>query len=362
VSGVFGSMAESLANARQAAARADGAAIMWGALGSGLALAVTAALALASFRDRLTPRLFALTLALVVGCDLWLNARGFWIYAPDPREDWFRPDPVTSRLNATKLPYRVLDLGVYGADALMAFDIPQVLGYHGNELRYYDELLGGKNQWDNLRYVHLWDLLAVRYAIAPWGGRNADSIPGYTRLLDSVPTSAGTRANLFERTDPQPYVRVVPGAIKADSDAIIPTLLDQRMDYSRLVLFTNDQPIAPEPIKAMPEPSPSRASVTTWQPGHITVSLDPAPPTPSYVLVAENWFPNWQASVDGRPTASLRGNFSLITVPVPAGARTVELTFRSRDYETGRTVSLASLFVLAVVAAAPLVRRRRGSA
>src|SRR3989441_9961563 len=136
VTGVFGAMAQSMAAAvqvatglqRGAAAGADTPAIMWGAFGSALALAATAALAIATFRERLTPRLFAFTVALVVGCDLWLNARGFWIYSPEPRADWFRPDPVTDRIKQTKPPYRAFDLGAYGADALMAFDIPQVLG------------------------------------------------------------------------------------------------------------------------------------------------------------------------------------------------------------------------------------------
>lgn len=358
VSGVFGAMAQSLAGPRAAAARAGAPAIMWGALGSGLALGVTGIVALAALRDRLTPRLLGLTLALVVSCDLWLNAQHFWVYAPKPAADLYRPDPVTDRIKATPLPYRVLDLGVYPGDVLMAFDIPQALGYHGNELRYYDELLGGKNEWTNLRYVRLWDLLAVRYALTPSGAHNADSIPGYRRVLDSVPTSAGTRANLFERTTPAPYARVVPGAIKADSDAIIPTLVDPRMDYSRLVLFTKDQAVSPQPLKALPEPSPSRAAVTAWEPGHMSVVLEPAPPAPSYLLVAENWYPDWQATADGRAAPVVRGDFSLITVAVPAGTRTVELTFRSRDYETGKLISLVSLAVLVVVAVAPIVARR----
>src|SRR5881397_2896564 len=221
VTGVFGAMAQSLAAAvevasglqKVAAARANASAIMWGAFGSGLALGVTGIVALAALRDRLTPRLFALTLALVVSGDLWLNAQHFWIYAPKPEADLYRPDPVTERIKTTPLPYRVLDLvipgGLYPGDVLMAFDIPQVLGYHGNEIRYYDDLLGRDDNWGNLRYLRLWDLLAVRYALAPAGGRNVDSIPGYKRVLDSAVTSAGTRVTLFERTQPQPYARVV---------------------------------------------------------------------------------------------------------------------------------------------------------
>jgi hypothetical protein len=365
VTGVFGAMAASLAGAQAAAARANASAIMWGALSSGLALGVTGIAALAALRDRLTPRLLALTLALVIGCDLWLNAQHFWVYAPNPTQDVFRPDPVTDRIKATPLPFRTLDLGVYPGDgaALMAFDIPQVLGYHGNELRYYDDLLGRDQRWGNVRFLHLWDLLAVRYAVAPAGTKNADSIPGYKRVLDSAMTSAGVSAHLFERTEPQPYARVVPGGFKAqDSSLAIPLLTDPRIDYSRLVVFSPDQPVTPARIREMPPASPARARVTAWEPGRMTIALDPAPPQPSYVLVSENWFPDWQATVDGAPAPVVRGDYTLITVPVPAGAKQVELQFRSSAYQTGKAISLASLVLLATIALAPIALRRRRDA
>jgi len=243
----------------------------------------------------------------------------------------------------------------------MAFDIPEVFGYHGNELRYYDDLWGGKNEWRNLGVLPLWDLWAVRYAILPAGTQTLDSIPGFRRVLDSVTIFDGSSVNLFERTAPAPYARVVAGAVKTDSATIISTLLDPRMDFSRIVLFTNDQPVAPEPLKAMPAPSPSRAAVTAWQPGRMTVTLDPVPPQPSYLLIAENWYPDWQATADGRPAEVLRGDYTLITVALPAGAKVVELAFRSKLYEAGRTVTVGSLGVLllALLAAVILPRRAR---
>src|SRR5207248_9391486 len=128
---------------------------------------------------------------------------------------------------ATPAPYRVIDLGpAYPGSVLATFDVPQVLGYHGNELRYYDELLGGQGEWKNLGYLSLWDLLAVRYVIAPAEGRGVDSIPGFRRVLDTVPIlngDAGT-ARLFEGLARTPYARVVPGAVKTDSATVIPAL------------------------------------------------------------------------------------------------------------------------------------------
>jgi len=358
ITGVFGHIAETLAAAKAAAAGADRSAILWGAVTSGLALAAAAAV-LGPAQVRLTSRLRALTLILIVGADLWLNARQFWSYTKP-----YGRDPVIDRITATPLPYRVFNPpgpGTYPGSALMAFDIPDLFGYHGNELRYYDELWGGKNEWRNLGVLPLWDLWAVRYAILPAGAQTLDSIPGFRRVLDSVTIFDGARVKLFERVDPAPYARVVPGAVKTDSATVIPALIDTRMDFSRIVLFTTDQPVIPEPLKKMPEPSPSRATLTGWQPGRMTVTLDPAPPQPSYLLIAENWYPDWQATADGQPAPVLRGDYSLITVALPAGARVVELTFRSKLYELGRTLTIASLagLLIALLAAVVLPRRAR---
>ncbi|HEV2750128.1 MAG TPA: YfhO family protein [Gemmatimonadales bacterium] len=351
ITGALGHLAEGFASGIQAAtgravgaaATADASAILWGAATSGLALAAVA-LVLGYGSHRLTPRLQALALVLIVGTDLWLNARPFWSYMKP-----YDRDSLIDLLTATPAPYRVIDLGpTYRGSVLATFDIPQVLGYHGNELRYYDELLGGQGEWRSIGFLPLWDLLAVRYAIAPAEARSIDSIPGFRRVLDTVPilNGDGRRARLFERIAPTAYARVVPGAVKADSATIIPTLVDPRMDYSRIVIFSNDQPVTPEPLKQMPPPSPARAAVSAWEPGRMTVTIDPPPPQAGYLLIAENWYPDWRASVDGRPSPVLRGDYSFITVPVPAAAQHVELTFRSELYERGRAITLVSLAVL----------------
>ena len=57
----------------------------------------------------------------------------------------------------------------------------------------------------------------------------------------------------------------------------------------------------------------------------------------------------------------LRGDYSLIAVALPAGAKVVELTFRSKLYELGRTLSIASLaaILIALLAAVGLPRRAK---
>jgi uncharacterized membrane protein YfhO len=102
--------------------------------------------------------------------------------------------------------------------------------------------------------------------------------------------------------------------------------------------------------------------VTFWEPGRMTVTLEPAPAAPSYLVVAENWYLDWQATVDGTAAAVLRGDEALITVAVPAGARRVELVYRSSRYRAGGIVSiLAAALVLGCFVGPALAQRiRRG--
>jgi uncharacterized membrane protein YfhO len=113
----------------------------------------------------------------------------------------------------------------------------------------------------------------------------------------------------------------------------------------------------------MPAPSPARAQVAAWEPGRMTITLDPAPPAPGYVLVAENWYLDWHATVDGKDAPVLRGDQTFLTVPVPPGARRVELAYRSARYRTGRLISIvATLIAVGCLAGPPLTKRlaRRG--
>lgn len=296
---------------------------------------------------------FALLLLGLLGLDLYTIDRQFFVFSPRARQ-LFAADAITDRIRATPLPYRVFDSGSYGGAILMSYRIPQVLGYHGTEMAAYDELLGGKNVWHNLSNPQLWRLLAIRYVILG----DSVHVPGFHRVLGPVPNAFGVRTYLYEADSPPPYVRVIPAAVKGEADRIIPTLVDPRLDYDRVVLFTPDEPVNPLPVDSMPPPSPARAQVTAWEPGKMTIALDPAPPQPSYVLVSENWYLDWHATVDGTDTRVLRGDQTFITVAVPAGARRVELVYRSSRQRTGKLISiLAALIVAGFLVGPPLTRR-----
>jgi len=92
----------------------------------------------------------------------------------------------------------------------------------------------------------------------------------------------------------------------------------------------------------------------------MSIVLDPTPPVASYLLVAENWYPDWHATVDGAPARVLRGDWTLITIPVPAGAKSVELTFSSRAFRLGKGITWISLLLALGAIGGPALWRRRG--
>ena len=364
LAGVFGHVAESLAPAqRLPQALALATSIRVSALVGALLLFAVALLALGYVRGRVPVITLAVGLPLLIGVDLWRDGRRFWAYSDPPNQGLYRPDPITTRLRAEPKPFRVLDpVNVYPENTLMAHGIAQVVGYQGNELRYFDELIGGRPGTENgerylLTSTRLWDLLAVRYVVLP----DTVKIPGYHKVLGPVETAAGSAGYLYEADTVPPYARVVPAAVKVDDEAIPPTLIDPRMPgYSRVVLLPLGAAVTPAPMTTLPAPSQSKARVTAWTAGKMTIALDPPPHDSSYVLIAENWYLDWRVAVDGRSGTVLRGDHALLTVPVGPGARQLELSYYSRAFARGKMIGLvALLIVLAGFVVPPVLERRR---
>ena len=358
--GAFGNLAVSLApTERVGAAIALRSTIRLSAIIGAVALAAVGVVALGRLKGKISAVVFAFALPLVLGVDLWRDGKHFWQYTGKPDETLYRSDPIVDRLKATPKPYRVLNFPqVYPHNVLMAHEVPQVLGYQGQELRYYDELLGGRNEWRYLlSSVHLWDLLAARFVVFP----DSLALPGYHLALGPVSTAAGTRGYLYEADTTPPYARFITAAAKLESDSLVPpTLADPRLPlYERVVLFGPDAPVNPPPLQSMPAASPIHPVVTNWDAGRMDIDLSASPSDSAWVVVAENWYLDWKVTIDGQPGQVLRGDHALLTVPVGPGARHLELRYHSKTFTTGLIIAFLGLLALAAAFVVPPVLERR---
>jgi hypothetical protein len=233
------------------------------------------------------------------------------------------------------------------------------VGYHGNELGRYDVLTG----WDSTAYAtrivnpNVWQLLNIRYVYT-----NAQLPPsqGMRLLAGPAVNVAGDTTWLYHAPTDNPPAWVTSLAVKAPDESALPTLLDSRFDVSRIALFDTAAAVPTQPVPArMPDPTGVAVRTTRWEPGRISLVLDrPAPPSATLV-VSENYYPGWRATVDGKPAPVGRADFVLMGVGLPAGAGTIELAFSSDRYEQGKLVTLAALAVALIAWGVGAGARRR---
>ena len=330
--------------------------LCFAALGGGVMLAV---------RDRkLRGALAAAGLLLAVWGDLWSIDRRFFAF--DRAERLFGGDAVTTAMRKAALPYRVWDpkgnkyggLEVYPGSWLMGVDVPQLLGYHGNELHAFDELLGGKNEWVNQISPPLLQLFAVRYVVLP----QPQQLPGYHKVLDSVPAASGATATLYEADTIPPYVRLMAGAVKAPDDQVAGTVANPRFPSTEVAVYGAAEKVAPVDLGGrLPAAPTATARLASWDAGRMRINIEGQDPRPLYLVVSENWYKDWRAAVDGVPVPTLRAQHTLLSVVLPPGGKEVTLEFRSPEYQRGRLLALLSLLGVFALMAVPRLRRRGNS-
>jgi hypothetical protein len=74
-----------------------------------------------------------------------------------------------------------------------------------------------------------------------------------------------------------------------------------------------------------------------------TVDADVTAAEPSLVVIAQTYYTNWRAFVDGQPAPLCRANDAFQAVPVPAGRHHIRLAYVDWAFRVGAMVSLVTL-------------------
>ena len=147
----------------------------------------------------------------------------------------------------------------------------------------------------------------------------------------------------------------------ADLSKAAEAVADPRFDPRRLLIVPGDAAVGRDSIPQLPPPVDIPVTIRESRAGRIELQLEQPTADSAFVFIAENYFPDWHATVDGRAAPVVRAQVSLMAVPVPPGARSVVLEFHSDAYVTGRTITIVAILAVIVlaVATAVLSRRRR---
>jgi hypothetical protein len=294
--------------------------------------------------------------------ELWSIERLYWKFSP-PASITFASDAALDAIKHEPQPGRLLSLqlaegGVAYHDPELNGNLPMVngvreaMGYHGNELRRYDDLIGDRE----IASPQIWRLLNVRFLLT-----NVDSIPipGATKVVGPFKNAAGSTLYLFRLPGDNPVAWVTPIAVRAPDDQARATVQDPRFDPVRAAIFDTSAHVpADTNVRALPEGLPVSVSATRYDPGHMTFKLSAPAPAKASLVVSENYYPGWSATVDGRPAQTGRVDYTLIGVPLAAGATTIDLEFHDPALPLGEKITFAMLLVSTIWLVLTLVRRR----
>lgn len=315
-------------------------------------------------------------IAVLVALDLFIVNKQYWVFSP-PASKLYASDAATKFLGSLPQPGRVIPLPIQdgGDDALyfgaelMTHRALNVIGYHGNEIGRYNTLVGieqGGGPGDLTRRLIITNanvrrLTATQYILSN-GHELANVLPGVVQVAGpSTEDTTGRTNYVYKLPGSAPYAWVAPVIVKAPDDAVLATIMNPRFDVETAALFDPEAPVTAGPtVTSLPAPTGIDAHVDSYAPGRMSLTLDRGAPAGSALIVSENYYPGWHATVDGKPGHIGRAQYSMIGVELPAGARKIDLAFTSAPYETGKTVTwIAIVIALVGLAAGVFMERRR---
>jgi hypothetical protein len=306
------------------------------------ALAVT-------FRAAVRKRMpFGVMVSVLIGLvliDSWIMEDRKFIRPVDYRPYYVKP-PGIAFLQSQPGPFRsfVLPGTMPNQNSLAMFGLDQVAGYHGNQLRWYNQFLG--QQFSNL--------FASPAVLALTNSRFLVSNRAINHPLFSQVYSSGN-VIIYENKDAIPRGRIIRDyVVVPDPDSALSVVLRPGFDHADSVVLDrrpsqniiSSDPVAGDTVAFLESP-----------PDQIKVMVRLA--SPGLLALQDNWYPHWKArDENGEDIPIYRCDFTFMAVELPAGEHVIEFKVRNPNYLFGKATSEISWLLVIVGLMAGLVYRR----
>ncbi len=271
---------------------------------------------------------------------------------------YFRDYPVLQRLRSEPGPYRVFDLTQrsFSAKNYLAWKgVEQLTGYHGAQLKAFDEFIGG------LTYTNL--LTSDGLRLRPLQLSNTRFI-----ILDrgtALPPDAGVRkiydneVVVYELPEVMPRATIYHGyQLGSKNQDDLKLLFDEQFPFREQLILYEAPEYTPTP-SVQPEAESVQIVEHDIERQRYQVTLN----APGLLFISENHFPGWHARVNGTPKNLLLANHTFRAVSLEAGTHDVEIYYDWARYEHGKwTTILTTILSIGGLAACYLIeRKQRGS-
>jgi hypothetical protein len=212
-------------------------------------------------------------------------------------------------------------MGVHGLES--------VVGFHDNELKWYREFRGGQGS-ENFIYKlrtgeintnPFLNLMNVKYIIFRQPGK---------------PVGSAVNSRYM------PRAFIASGYEILAEDKIIERIKDSTFDYRNTVILQESVPgFTPDKRS---DSSAGTALVEKYTPNGYVIKADLE--RPGFLVISDNYYPAWKASVNGTEQKIYRANYTIQAVPLESGSHTVEIFYSSRLFNLGRSITFLCLLII----------------
>ena len=339
-----------------------------------LAFLVTVAILLWAFSEkRMSSRVFMLSMVTLLIVDLFWNSNQF-----DHTFDRLRVFPRTEVTDFLQQlpPGRVLIAPaeletnrseIAGAEKIIAppntllpYKIPSVTGKNQQFPRWYREFASLIEPQTNLSHVvfdqyrsPFFDILNVKYVMT------RDSLPpvdGYSVLRESEGVIVYENRNALPRTY---FARgVVDVRNSAES---LDKMRSPDFNPAWQTVIENDENSSPYFAESLRANTTSQAPLATIiSDKRNSVSIETDNSQDGLLVLSDNYYPGWRATVDGAPARILRANHTMRAIAVPAGRHLVSFVFMPAAFLLSVYVSISAAAITLAFLGLSVLRRRQG--
>jgi hypothetical protein len=234
--------------------------------------------------------------------------------------------------------FRIFPMTEFQSNRFAGFSIASAGGYHAAKPKLVQDLIARQlvMSWPWAR------VLNIRYVVSD--GHITDAPPALKEVYNGSQVVYENLAALPRATLLGQYQVVQPDS------AILDSILRGSRDPATITYLTEDPKLQLGPVEG------GTAEIASYRLNDVIVEVNT--PGPALLRLADQWYPDWIAEVDGKRTPILRADYLLRAVPVPAGQHRVEFHFRPRVVRLGLWISILSLALVLGVLAFDLIRRR----
>lgn len=129
-------------------------------------------------------------------------------------------------------------------------------------------------------------------------------------------------------------------------------LNDSSFNFKKTIVLREPPAFRMDTVKGMTD------SITLSKYSENELSITVRTSTAGIVFVNDLFYPDWQATVDGKETKIIRAFSSLRAVPVSPGLHHIEMRYESSSFELGWKISAATLIAAIVALSFPRRKRR----